>query len=266
MEENRNENEERDERTVDPAVMEATAGVKLALAHLKAALADAVKAERIAAAAAGREVRATIDWLVVEEIMTLNAEAMELFAEFSETLTPTERTRLVGAGIKNFGFIETAWNSAHVNPQLVPGYLDMVEFGGLIRDFQRKQRIHEQVAQFDRTVADSMLATANRAFKAASEYYNYLKEAARRNVPGAETEYRLLSVYFKSRGKHRQDSEPTAGQIERDVRGLLHGTKEGKVVIANENPQATGGRRSVVDETSSRQVYRQTDDRSDRQS
>jgi hypothetical protein len=205
MEENKNENEVRDERTADPAVTEASAEVKMALTHLKTALANAMKAERIAAAA-GREVRTAIGWQVVEEIMALNAESMELFAEFSDTFNPTERTRLVGAGIKNFGFIETAWNSARANPQLVPGYLDMAEFGSLVRDFQRKQRIHEQVLQFARTLADSLLSTANRAFKAASEYYNYLREATRRDVPGAETEYRLLSVYFKSRGKRKPDN------------------------------------------------------------
>jgi hypothetical protein len=44
-------------------------------------------------------------------------------------------------------------------------------------------------------------------------------------------------------------SEPTEKQIERDVRGLLHGTKEGKIVIENENPSKSGGVRRVVDRT-----------------
>jgi hypothetical protein len=201
-----NENEVRDERTVDPAVMEASAEMKMALTHLKMALADAMKAERIAAAAEGREVRTAISGQVVEEIMALNAESMELFAEFSDTFNPTERMQLMGAGIKSFGFVESAWNSACANPQLVPGHLDMAEFGSLIHDFQRKQRIHEQVLLFARTLADSLLSTANRAFKSASEYYNHLREAMRHNVPGAETELRLLSVYFKLRGKRKPDN------------------------------------------------------------
>jgi hypothetical protein len=44
------------------------------------------------------------------------------------------------------------------------------------------------------------------------------------------------------------EDKPTEKQIERDVRGLLSGTKEGRVTIENENPDRTGGHRHVLDE------------------
>jgi hypothetical protein len=49
-------------------------------------------------------------------------------------------------------------------------------------------------------------------------------------------------------GSRSSAAEPTEKQIERDVRGLLSGTKEGRVTIENENPDTSGGHRHVVDE------------------
>jgi hypothetical protein len=43
-------------------------------------------------------------------------------------------------------------------------------------------------------------------------------------------------------------AEPSDKQVERDVRALLKGKKEGRVVIENENPERTKGRRKVIDE------------------
>jgi hypothetical protein len=59
-------------------------------------------------------------------------------------------------------------------------------------------------------------------------YINFVKEAVRQRVPGAE---------------------PTEKQIEQDMRGLLHGTKEGKIVIENEKPAVSAGKRLVADDT-----------------
>jgi hypothetical protein len=41
---------------------------------------------------------------------------------------------------------------------------------------------------------------------------------------------------------------PTEKQIEQDVRSLLHGTKEGKIVIENEKPAVSAGKRAVYDD------------------
>jgi hypothetical protein len=132
-------------------------------------------------------------------ITELLNDAAELFAEFGVTFTPADRERLLSVGLKNLGFIQTAYTQAQANPALVPGYLDM-----------------------------------------------YVKTAARQRVNGAEPVYALLKPYFKR--SRPGAAEPTEQQIERDVRGLLSGAKEGRVTIENENPDTTGGHRRVVDE------------------
>ena len=38
-------------------------------------------------------------------------------------------------------------------------------------------------------------------------------------------------------------------KVERDMRALLHGRKDGEIVIENEKPHLVGGKHVVVDET-----------------
>jgi hypothetical protein len=192
-----------------------------------------------------------IDPKTLEEIMELIHMSESLFAPFANTFTPKDRTRLVGGGIKNLGFIETAHESALANPQFIPPYLNMAEYNESILDFTRKRTLFTLLQQFAQQVSDSMLLASDASYHDALEYYNSVKEAARQRVPGAEAEYNLLAKYFKKSKPSKDGKAPTEAQIERDVRSLLHGTKEGRIVVENQNPDLSDGKRKLVDETHS---------------
>jgi hypothetical protein len=182
-------------------------------------------------------------------IINFISQAKSYFAPYDNPLTPTDRKRLIGTGYKSFGFIEQAYANAAVNPTLVPSYLNINTFKTDIDDFSRKRNLDEIVKQFELQLSDSTFAASDKAYHDAVEYYNAVKEAARQHVTGAEAAYNALKDYFK-RSKH-VSTEPTEAEIERDVRSLLHGTKEGRVVIENENPVVSGGERKVTDEVHS---------------
>jgi len=80
----------------------------------------------------------------------------------------------------------------------------------------------------------------------ALEYYGALREAAKRGAIGAEAEFNELRPFF-TRSRNRK-KEPTEAQIERDLHALLHGTKDGEIIVKNERPRATGGKHEVIDE------------------
>jgi hypothetical protein len=149
-------------------------------------------------------------------------------------------------GLKNLGFIQTAYTLAQTNPSLVPGYLSMAEFKAAMEDMERKRTLLTGIEQLGKTVSDSMMADSDSAFHDALDFYNYVKSAARQRVNGAEPVYDRLKSYFKR--PRPGSAEPTDQQIERDVRGLLSEAKEGRVTVENENPDTTGGHRRVVDE------------------
>jgi hypothetical protein len=143
----------------------------------------------------------------LEELVEMIEYAIDFFKPYADTFTPKDRSRLVAGGIKNLGFIETAYESALANPLLVPPYLNINDYGEQSADFTRKRTVYLLLKQFVQQAADSMLFASNAAYHNALEYYNSVKEATRQRVPGAEAEYKLLSQYFK-KSKHSQVPPP----------------------------------------------------------
>jgi hypothetical protein len=125
--------------------------------------------------------------------------------------------------------------------------MDEEELKKLIRQIELLRAIETDLQQLLRMTGDNLLVASDEAYQLALMYYNSVKEAANRRVPGAQAVYRMLASFFKS--AKRKKSEPTEKEIERDVKALLHGTKDGEIIIKNENPKTTGGVHEVIDET-----------------
>jgi hypothetical protein len=214
-----------------------------------------ITAERVAAAESGDKAPRAPNAAAVTAITELLNDAAELFAEFGITFTPADRERLISVGLKNLGFIQTAYTQAQANPGLVPGYLSMAEFKAAMENLEWKRKLLTQIEQLGKTVSDSMLADSDSGFHDALDFYNYVKNAVRQRVNGAEPVYDRMKPYFKR--SRSGSAEPTEKQLERDVRGLLNGTKEGRVTIENENPDTAGGHRHLVDEVHPADAHRE---------
>jgi len=50
--------------------------------------------------------------------LTADLNGFEVRFHEDSTMTVTERRRLIGAGVRNYGFIEKAWDIARENPEL----------------------------------------------------------------------------------------------------------------------------------------------------
>ena len=94
------------------------------------------------------------------------------------------------------------------------------------------------------------LLSSDKAFRLSLTYYNSLKILSRTGSVGAIVAFDELRSFF--RRPRRKTGAPTEKQLERDIRGLLHGKREGTVVIENENPHLTGGKIVVTDITGQR--------------
>ncbi|MDR0559638.1 MAG: hypothetical protein LBG92_05675 [Prevotellaceae bacterium] len=182
---------------------------------------------------------------VLAEILELVDAAKELFEQFAVTLSNAERRRTLGTGVKSIGFIQSAYLSAQTRSELMPSYLSLAQFSDDKDDFERKRELDSALSVFEKEAYDSMLVAGDVVYHDALAYYNTLKEAAKNKVPGAQHEFDLLKNYF-----HKSSSasaEPTEAQIERDVRSLLHGTKEGKIVIEKDIPAVEKAKLHVQD-------------------
>jgi len=172
-------------------------------------------------------------------------DALENAMDFN--LSTVERKRKRGSGIKRYGFLDKVSDVASDNMQFAPQMFSDTALKNILRRIEELRNILLAINQFGRTINDLLLIAGDEAFQLALIYYNSVRELARRRVPGAEQTFRILQPFF--RHGRRPDEEPTEEEVETDVRALLHGKKDGKIVIEHEKPHLVGGKHVVIDET-----------------
>ena len=174
---------------------------------------------------------------------------MRDFQDWSENnLTLTQRRRKIGAGIRNYGFIEKVADLATANPQYAQ-FFNPVDLRNAIKNVDMCRDLVLLLQGFQRMVSNSMLVYSDDAFTMSTIFYRMVQTMSRRGDPQAIQLFRTLSPFFTPRNK-RATAEPTAKEIERDLHALIHGTADGKIVVENESPKVTKGARKVVDEVS----------------
>jgi len=186
----------------------------------------------------------------LNDLLAIKSGIMGVLDQISDSidydLSTVERLRKKGSGIRRYGFIDKTSDIALDNSQFAPQMFSASELKDLVRKIEELRNILLAANQFSRSINDLLLITGDEAFQLALMYYNSVRELARRRVAGAEATFRTLQPFF-ARGR-RHDQEPTEPEVERDVKALLKGKKDGRIVIENEKPQLTGGKHIVVDE------------------
>ena len=170
--------------------------------------------------------------------------------DINTSLTGKERMRLIGAGVRNYWFIDKAFDIARENPAFMPAQLSVTDIWNDMHDFEEVRQIVWVLEKFLQAANEVMLLRGDKIFRDALFIYNNLRELTRARVPGAEPLFEALLKFFRRRPRPGE-TEPTIKELERDFNKLVHGHADGKIVIENETPKKSGGVRKVVDE-----VYR----------
>jgi hypothetical protein len=173
-----------------------------------------------------------------------------LLEEASANIRPLDRARLNGVGIKKQGFIERAYAAAFENQQFMPPYLSIEKFRDDFQYFVNLNTLTEACSQLREFIWNLTIQGADITYTDALEFYASIREASQRRIDGSETIFRDLSPFFSRPSRTSEDGEaaPTKKKTKRDVNALLDGKRDGKIVIENIKPKATGGVRKVIDE------------------
>jgi hypothetical protein len=210
------------------------------------------KAKDTTAEVASKEINETAITLLnrLDTIQGNIDDAFNVYVDYvvgETTISDAERRRLLGSGVRRYGFIDKVSDIALVNSEYAPPFMNLPGLKNNLRLIEALRDIATRINQLSRFNSDLLLTYGDEAYRQALSYYNTVREAARSRTPGALEVYRMLQLYFK---KMRNGAgEPTEPEVERDVRALLHGKKDGKIVIENETPHIVGGKHVVVDET-----------------
>jgi hypothetical protein len=197
---------------------------------------------------AGAEKDTSFD-IIMQEVIKSVGESMRYFmhqARISENLTPKERSRLISAGIRNYGFIEKTFDIGKDNPAFLPPQFDMAAFSGKLHDFDIIRQIYLIVEKFQTIAWDSMLIRSNDLYRDSLRVYNGLKEQAKGNVPGANDLFNALEPFFKRRKV--SENQPTQKEEIQKIKSIAKGKTEGEVLVRNIKPKTTGGVREVIEE------------------
>jgi len=171
-------------------------------------------------------------------------------------LTPAERRRLLGSGVRRYGFIDKVSDVAEEYPQFWPASIhgegDLADFQDKLKGRLREIEVLRNVLVYLQTTAreagDLLLLAGNDAFRLAGAYYTSVRAAAGSNQSGAAHLYELLKLFWNKRRSKSSSEEPTIPEVLRDASGLLRGRKDGTVRITHESPTLLGGRHEVVDD------------------
>jgi hypothetical protein len=183
---------------------------------------------------------------LIEELIRMFAAARDSFHPFAARLRPLDRKRLRGVGIKRQGFIERAYSYAVENPQFLPQYLTIEKFREDMERSVNMNVLFDLCKQMYEYVGNKNIEYGDTSNRNALAFYVTVRDAAKHRRDGAQTIYRDLKTIFRHGGT--KEERPTKKKVKRNADALLHGKRDGKIVIENVKPKADGGRRKVIDE------------------
>jgi len=171
---------------------------------------------------------------------------MEDFREVSENyLNRIQRRRKIGAGIKNYGFIEKVADLAEANPQFAQ-FFSTADLRNCIKNFDVCRDLALLLQAFARLVTNTMLVYSDEAYRLSGIFYNNVKELSRRGNPMAMELFHTLQPFFK---RPKRAGAPLSEKEElRDAKAISRGKKDGKIIFENISPKLTGGVHKVIEE------------------
>ena len=196
-------------------------------------------------------------WL--DDLQTLNQRFLSLLPDYNgEVLSSAQRKRLLGSGVRRYGYIDKVSDTAEAYPQFWPAFA--MGDSGVSGESTGAEKLKEMVREIEvlrnlliafrfgtRVVEDMLLTTGDEAFRLANVYYRTVRDAARSNIPEAAEVFQLLELFWKRR--RRTMDEPTEHEVLRDAKALLRGSKDGTISVSNESDSVIKGKKVLVDHT-----------------
>lgn len=125
---------------------------------------------------------------------------------YLKSLSAEDRMELPKMGDKTVSFVQKTLEYCRENPELVPSFLNVDDFGVDLQGYETLRSLYQPVLQISDALLDTMLLSGSEAYMAALIFYNATKNAVRSKVPKSETIYADLSTRF-AKGKRET---PTA--------------------------------------------------------
>ncbi len=138
---------------------------------------------------------------VAAEAMDLARQSLDKMRPYLHALTPDDRKLLPKVSDGTEAFLSKGIDYLEANRQLAPAYLDV----NMVKvDYHVNEVLIPFKALMDEycsLVSDTKMLAASEAYTGVLSYYNCVKEAARRRIPGAKMIFEDLKKRFEKKKK-----------------------------------------------------------------
>ena len=136
-------------------------------------------------------------------VVQTSIQAITTKLPFLISLTNEERKGGIKLGDKTVAFLDKAIEYAQTNPTLVPGYVNLAE---IQKDYALQKDlidIQQWMASLLQKIEDTQQEAGVEALNAMLSFYQAVRVAAEKNVPGARAIYEDLNQRFPGRTKQK---------------------------------------------------------------
>jgi len=131
-------------------------------------------------------------------------EVIRMLEPYLVELSPPERQEMVRMGPESFEFVELSYGLVVENPELLPGFTEAASLGEGFSAVRELWILDKKLTQLKNYICDMEMATGDHVLEAALAFYQTVKIAARRDIPGARIIYEELKPKRPS-GRRKQN-------------------------------------------------------------
>ena len=154
-----------------------------------------------------RRVARKIPAEIMENAQIKLSEIISMLEPYLVTLSPPERQALGRMKEGSLKFLELSHGLAVEYPDLFPSFMKAAVFGEEFSAVHELAAFSSKINTLRDSISDTEILAGNRALEFAMAFYNTVKIAARRDLPGAKVILEELKPKFPS-GRRRQRRNP----------------------------------------------------------
>jgi hypothetical protein len=171
-----------------------------------------------------------------------------LEAVTAQALTGMNRHQKNSIAMTRISMVEETMAVASEEPNFTMDGFDINTYKKLWNQLQTLRTVQTDLVNSERVTRDMIIVTADALWTLTLIYYNFIKNLSKNRVPLAEALFRRLRPFFENRsGSH--SAEPTEKQILHDIKAVMHGKKDGEIVVKGHAAHTTPAERTVIDDT-----------------
>jgi hypothetical protein len=185
----------------------------------------------------------------MNDLNMLNAIVLHNLPDFGNpALSPGERRRALGSGVRRYGFIGKVAETALEYPQFWPEDIPTVDvLKEKLREIEVLRNLMILFRKLVRMSEDRFLVVSDETFRMANAYYKLVRDAAGRQNFEAEQVFQMLRLFWDR--PRKSNGEPTQRTLVSDTKAVASGRKVGEVGVRRKADTFIKGEVEMYDNT-----------------